>query len=50
MIHFERIDLKTDGAESVITGDADVAHWPEQTYQVKSLGRFPSHARAVLRA
>ena len=36
IVHFERMDLTTDGATSVITGDADITRWPEQTYQVKS--------------
>jgi TamB, inner membrane protein subunit of TAM complex len=40
IVRFDRIDLKTDGASSMITGDADVAHWPEQTYQVKSVVDF----------
>lgn len=40
IVHFDRITLKTDGAESVLTGDADIAHWPEQTYQVRSLVDF----------
>ena len=40
IVHFERMDLTTDGAKSVITGDADIAHWPEQTYQVKSVVDF----------
>ncbi|MSO56417.1 MAG: hypothetical protein EXQ55_05775 [Acidobacteria bacterium] len=34
ILHFERITLRTDGAESFVTGDVDIAHWPEQTYQV----------------
>ena len=34
VIHFDKIALKTDGAESLITGDADVARWPEQSYRV----------------
>jgi hypothetical protein len=40
IVHFERMDLTTDGATSVITGDADMARWPEQTYQVKSVVDF----------
>lgn len=40
MIHFDRIDLKTDGAQSVLTGDVDATRWPEQTYQVKSVVDF----------
>ncbi len=36
-----RIDLLTDGAESVLTGEVDIARWPEQTYQIKSRIDFP---------
>jgi hypothetical protein len=40
-ILLNRIDLTTDGAESVVTGEVDAAHWPEQTYQVTSTINFP---------
>ena len=40
VVHFDRIDLKTDGASTVATGDADIAHWPEQTYRVNSTVDF----------
>ncbi len=40
-IRLSRIDLETDGATSVVSGDVDMAHWPEQTYQVKSHVDFP---------
>ncbi|MCM3878847.1 MAG: translocation/assembly module TamB domain-containing protein [Vicinamibacterales bacterium] len=40
VVRFEKLALTTDGAESVITGDADMAHWPEQTYKVKSVVDF----------
>ena len=40
IVHFERLNLITDGAESVITGDADTTRWPEQTYQVTSVVDF----------
>ena len=40
VVHFERMTLLTDGAESMITGDADIANWPEMTYQVKSTVDF----------
>ena len=30
----------TDGAKSVVTGDADIPHWPEQTYRVNSTVDF----------
>ena len=32
----DRIDLTTDGAQSLLTGEVDVARWPEQLYQVRS--------------
>ncbi len=34
--HFEDMALSSEGAESSLTGDVDLAHWPEQTYQVRS--------------
>ena len=40
VVHFDRMDLTTDGATSVITGNADITRWPEQTYQVKSIVDF----------
>ena len=40
IVHFERLNLTTDGAESLITGDADMTRWPEQTYQVTSVVDF----------
>jgi hypothetical protein len=40
-IHLDRVDLETDGARSVATGDVDFKHWPEQTYQVTSRVHFP---------
>ena len=39
-VHFEQMKLVTDGAESLITGDADIPNWPEMTYQVKSTVDF----------
>jgi hypothetical protein len=36
-----RIDLLTDGTESVLTGVVDLGKWPEQTYQVESRIQFP---------
>jgi hypothetical protein len=36
-LHFDRIDLKTDGAESVLVGDLQMNRWPEQTYQIRSI-------------
>jgi hypothetical protein len=40
VVRFERMTLLTDGAESHITGDADIKNWPEMTYQVKSTVDF----------
>lgn len=40
-IVLDRVDLDTDGARSAATGVVDVAHWPEQTYQVRSRVQFP---------
>ena len=40
-IHLDRIDMETDGATTVATGDVDMAHWPNQGYQVKSRVNFP---------
>ena len=38
---FDRIDLLTDGAASIVTGEVDLTRWPEQTYHVKSRVNFP---------
>jgi hypothetical protein len=35
-ILFDQINLATDGTKSVLKGDIDMAHWPEQMYSVKS--------------
>jgi len=35
-VTFDRIDLDSDGARSVVTGAVDLAKWPEQLYQVRS--------------
>ena len=37
----DRIDLTTDGAQSLLTGEIDVARWPEQLYQVRSRVDLP---------
>ena len=29
-IHLDRIDMDTDGATTVASGDVDMAHWPKQ--------------------
>jgi hypothetical protein len=36
VLRFEEILLLTDGAESRLTGAADLGQWPEQTYQIAS--------------
>ena len=36
IVHFDYMDLSGEGSRSSVTGDVDLAHWPEQTYQVKS--------------
>ncbi len=41
LLELQRIDLQTDGARTSATGTVDFAHWPEQTYQVKSRVQFP---------
>jgi hypothetical protein len=33
---FDRIDLDSDGARSVVDGTIDLARWPEQLYRVRS--------------
>ncbi len=40
-IHLNRIDLASDGASTVASGDVDLAHWPTQTYAVQSRVNFP---------
>jgi hypothetical protein len=41
LVKFDRIDLRTDGARSQLTGDVDLTRWPEQTYAIKSRIEFP---------
>ncbi len=41
-IVFDRIDLTSDGAQSVIDGEVDIGRWPEQIYRVKSHIDFPT--------
>jgi len=41
-VHFDRMDLVSDGARSVVTGDVDIPRWPEQLYQVRSRIDFPT--------
>src|SRR5262249_37817880 len=40
-VHLDRVDLESDGAKSVAVGDVDLAHWPEQTFNVQSRVHFP---------
>jgi len=40
-IHLPRIDLDTDGAKTVLNGDVDVGHWPNQGYVLQSRVNFP---------
>ncbi len=40
-IHLDRIEMDTDGAATVASGDVDMSHWPNQSYQVKSRVNFP---------
>ncbi|MBA3295878.1 MAG: hypothetical protein H0U19_03005, partial [Acidobacteria bacterium] len=35
-VHFDRIDLSSEGAQSVMEGDVDLDRWPEQFYRIKS--------------
>ena len=35
-VRFDRIDLTSEGARSVMDGVVDMARWPEQTYNVRS--------------
>jgi hypothetical protein len=35
-LHFDRIDLQTDGAASILDGDLQMNNWPEQIYRIKS--------------
>lgn len=41
-LEFSRIDLLSDGAQSLLHGRIDLAHWPEQTYQITSKIDFPT--------
>ncbi|MGH9313329.1 MAG: translocation/assembly module TamB domain-containing protein [Vicinamibacterales bacterium] len=41
IVKFDRIDLRTDGARSNLTGQVDLGRWPEQTYRVRSRIDFP---------
>lgn len=37
----DRINLVTDGADTLLTGEVDFAQWPEQTYRLRSRVDFP---------
>jgi hypothetical protein len=39
-VHLPRINITTDGAETVAAGDLDFSRWPAQQYQVKSTVHF----------
>ena len=41
-VTFDRIDLTSDGATSVLDGDVDLRRWPEQIYRIKSHIDFPT--------
>lgn len=41
LVRLDRIDLRTDGAESAVTGEVDLGRWPEQIYRVRSRVDFP---------
>ena len=41
-VHFDKMDLISDGARSSVTGDVDLGRWPEQTYYVRSRIDFPT--------
>ncbi|HVL69592.1 MAG TPA: translocation/assembly module TamB domain-containing protein [Vicinamibacterales bacterium] len=36
LLHFDRIDLATDGAQSVLEGELQTNNWPEQIYRIRS--------------
>jgi hypothetical protein len=38
---FDKIDLQSDGAHSVLTGGVDLGNFPEMTYRVRSHVNFP---------
>jgi hypothetical protein len=41
VIRVPRIELETDGATTIASGEVDMKHWPEQTYRVQSRVHFP---------
>ena len=44
-MQLERIDLKSEGASSVVDGYVDLGHWPEMLYNVKSRVDFQTEKR-----
>ncbi len=45
IVHFDRIDLDSEGARSVLDGDVDMGRWPEQLYRITSHIDFPTQKR-----
>ena len=45
IVHFDRIDLDSEGARSVLDGDVDLGRWPEQLYRIRSHIDFPTQKR-----
>ena len=45
VVRFSRIDLTSEGAKTELTGAVDIAHWPEQTYQLTSHLDFATQKR-----
>jgi hypothetical protein len=41
-LHFDRIDLLTDGATSILEGDLQLNNWPEQMYRIRSKIDIPT--------
>jgi len=41
-VHFDRIDLNTDGATSILEGDVQIGNWPEQLYRIRSKIDIPT--------
>lgn len=41
-VRFQQMDLIGDGSRSVVTGEVDLARWPEQIYRVRSDIDFPT--------
>jgi hypothetical protein len=35
-VHFDRMNLVSDGARTFVTGDVDLGRWPEQLYQLSA--------------